>query len=122
MQEFTEIYPCQKCQHNEIFIITSHKKVIHTRSVEFVSFSLSFFLTLNTVVWFFYGLLVKDFYIYLPNILGFSFGLLQMVLYLIYKYWKKAPEEKKRPTTAKVATAKITLTVLIIWVLCHFDH
>jgi len=39
------------------------KRVIKTKSVEFMPLSLSFFLTLNAIMWFFYGLLLNDYYI-----------------------------------------------------------
>lgn len=81
-------------------------------------FLLSFFLTLSAVMWFFYGLLRKDYniavssykiynlircmkytifnciYMQIPNVLGFSFGVTQMVLYVIYKGAKAVVKEK----------------------------
>ncbi|KAF9668068.1 hypothetical protein SADUNF_Sadunf15G0088800 [Salix dunnii] len=72
--------------------------VIRTKSVEFMPFTLSFFLTLSAITWLFYGLLLKDFYIAIPNVVGFILGVLQMVLYVIYKNFKKVvPMESKLP-------------------------
>ncbi|KAH7857712.1 hypothetical protein Vadar_015713 [Vaccinium darrowii] len=42
-----------------------------------------------------------------PNILGFIFGVLQMVLYLIYKYCSRVPEEQQKlPSIVKLETIR----------------
>lgn len=85
------------------------KKVVQTKSVEFMPFWLSFFLSFSAVMWFFYGLLTKDIYVALPNIFGFLFGIVQMVLYAIYKLGReelKLPQVVK-PTATSVMTPEI---------------
>ncbi|KAL3734207.1 hypothetical protein ACJRO7_023538 [Eucalyptus globulus] len=61
------------------------RKVIKTRSVEFMPITLSIFLTRGAIVWFFYGFLLKDFFIAVPKVLGFVLGGVQIVLYAIYR-------------------------------------
>ncbi|KAA8537616.1 hypothetical protein F0562_027224 [Nyssa sinensis] len=70
------------------------RQVIRTKRVEFMPFSLSFFLTLCAIMWFFYGFFGKDFYIALPNVIGFLLGITQMILYLLYKKANKYGEMK----------------------------
>ncbi|XP_040383743.1 bidirectional sugar transporter SWEET11-like [Oryza brachyantha] len=74
--------------------------VIKTKSAEFMPFSLSFFLTLSAVAWFFYGLFTHDLYVTLPNVGGFFFGCVQMALYFIYRKPKTAAGALILPTTA----------------------
>ncbi|XP_041993626.1 bidirectional sugar transporter NEC1-like [Salvia splendens] len=66
------------------------RQVIRTRSVEFMPFALSFFLSLCATTWFFHGFFIRDYYIALPNILGLLLGVTQMILYCIYKDKKKS--------------------------------
>lgn len=76
-------------------------KVVKTKSVEFMPFNLSFFLTLSAVFWFAYGMFKKDVCVALPNVGGFILGMLQMLLYAIYRNKKVVTDEKKLPENTK---------------------
>ncbi|XP_022923939.1 bidirectional sugar transporter SWEET12-like isoform X3 [Cucurbita moschata] len=77
--------------------------VIRTKSVEFMPFSLSFFLTLSAITWLLYGVLLKDIYIALPNVPGFIFGIAQMILYIIYNKQEIAEEMTAAAAAANAA-------------------
>ncbi|KAG8057332.1 hypothetical protein GUJ93_ZPchr0002g26393 [Zizania palustris] len=77
--------------------------VVKTKSAEFMPFSLSFFLTLSAVAWFFYGLFTKDLYVTVPNIGGFFFGCIQMGLYFCYRKPKTAGGLTILPTSSTAA-------------------
>ncbi|KAI8548149.1 hypothetical protein RHMOL_Rhmol07G0249800 [Rhododendron molle] len=72
--------------------LSSMRMVVKTNSVEYMPFSLSFFLFLNAGVWSVYALLVKDYYVGVPNAVGFVLGSAQLILYTVYN--NKSPSTK----------------------------
>ncbi|CAM6017772.1 unnamed protein product [Sphagnum balticum] len=66
--------------------LTVMSMVIRTRSVEFMPFLLSLFNFINGAVWFGYAFVGQlDIFIAVPNGLGAFSGIVQLVLYAIYK-------------------------------------
>ncbi|KAJ4849732.1 hypothetical protein Tsubulata_016115 [Turnera subulata] len=81
------------------------RRVIKTKSVEYMPFTLSFTLTLCAALWFLYGFLRKDFFIAVPSMVGFAFGIAQLILYLIYKDSKKNMEIPKQQGGGSTGTS-----------------
>ncbi|XP_062208285.1 bidirectional sugar transporter SWEET3b [Phragmites australis] len=69
------------------------KQVITTKSVEFMPFYLSLFSFLSSALWMIYGLLGRDLFIASPNFIGCPMGILQLVLYCIYRRSDGAAEK-----------------------------
>ncbi|KAG8063423.1 hypothetical protein GUJ93_ZPchr0003g18250 [Zizania palustris] len=83
------------------------RTVVKTRSVEYMPFTLSFFLFLNAGVWSVYSLLVKDFFIGIPNAIGFALGTAQLALYLAYRRKKPAAAHKGEEEDEEVGVARL---------------
>ncbi|KAF8369363.1 hypothetical protein HHK36_032647 [Tetracentron sinense] len=88
------------------------RTVIKTKSVEYMPFSLSFFLFLNGGVWSVYSVLVKDYYIGVPNAIGFVLGSAQLVIYGLYKNKStsaKSTERKEEEGSAHLVKKSIEM-------------
>ncbi|KAH0464501.1 hypothetical protein IEQ34_007287 [Dendrobium chrysotoxum] len=69
--------------------------VIKTKSVEFMPFHLSLATFLMSISFFSYGMLLRDFFIYIPNGIGSVLGIIQLVLYGHYR--EKSREDYTLP-------------------------
>ncbi|KAI3472470.1 hypothetical protein Pfo_031165 [Paulownia fortunei] len=65
--------------------LAAMRMVIKMKSVKYMPFFLSFFQFLNAGVWSAYAVLIKDYYIGVPNGIGFLLGSAQLILYVVYK-------------------------------------
>ncbi|XP_076922587.1 bidirectional sugar transporter SWEET15-like [Bidens hawaiensis] len=72
-----------------VFIFYAPKKpkiqAIKTKSVECMSILSILLVTLSSVTWFFYGILLGDISIVIPNVLGFTLGVIQIIICCVYK-------------------------------------
>ncbi|XP_066310399.1 LOB domain-containing protein 6-like isoform X2 [Miscanthus floridulus] len=77
--------------------------VIKTKSVEFMPFLLSLAVFLCGTSWFIYGLLGRDPFIIIPNGCGSFLGLVQLILYFIYRKNKGPAAPAGKGETAAAA-------------------
>ncbi|XP_020232894.1 bidirectional sugar transporter SWEET12 [Cajanus cajan] len=68
--------------------------VIRTKSVEFLPFPLSLLLLISAIMWLLYGISLKDIYVTLPNVVGLTFGVIQIGLYAMYRNNKPSKDQK----------------------------
>nr|ACF85395.1 unknown [Zea mays] len=80
--------------------------VIKTKSVEFMPFLLSLAVFLCGTSWFIYGLLGRDPFIIIPNGCGSFLGLMQLILYAIYRK-NKGPAAPAGKGEAAAAAAEV---------------
>ncbi|MED6120168.1 hypothetical protein PIB30_018374 [Stylosanthes scabra] len=76
------------------------RTVIKTKSVEYMPFLLSLFMFLNAGAWALYSLLLRDFYIGIPNFVGLVLGSAQLTVYLMYKEKARADSGKGNMVSA----------------------
>ncbi|CAH1433766.1 unnamed protein product [Lactuca virosa] len=84
-------------------------QVVKTKSIDFMPFPLSCFLTLSAMMWFAYGMFTSDLCVTVPNVLGFVLGIIQMS---VYKYYKQnirnvpgIPEAKEQEHIINIKTS-----------------
>ncbi|KAG5626053.1 hypothetical protein H5410_011271 [Solanum commersonii] len=56
--------------------------VIRSKTVECMSFLLSFFLLLNAGAWFAFAMFLQDPYLIVPNVVGLASGSAQLIIYI----------------------------------------
>ncbi|XP_062204569.1 bidirectional sugar transporter SWEET6a-like [Phragmites australis] len=85
--------------------LTVMRKVITTKSVEYMPFFLSLVSFLNGVCWTAYALIRFDLYVTIPNGLGAFFGLVQLILYACY--YKSTPKKEKNVELPTVVSSNV---------------
>ncbi|XP_057778759.1 bidirectional sugar transporter SWEET16-like [Salvia miltiorrhiza] len=64
--------------------LSAVRNVVRTKSVEYMPFWLCLSLVVNAAVWFSFAMLLKDYYVLVPNAVGIVFGSLQLSVYFVY--------------------------------------
>ncbi|KAK4476710.1 hypothetical protein RD792_015870 [Penstemon davidsonii] len=76
--------------------LSAMRTVIRTKSIKYMPFFLSFLQFLNSGVWSAYALLIRDFYIGVPNVIGFVLSSAQLILITLYYKDKSSPELEEK--------------------------
>ncbi|OIW15252.1 hypothetical protein TanjilG_16502 [Lupinus angustifolius] len=84
------------------------KKVIQTKSVEFMPLPLSLCTFLATTLWLTYGALIRDIFVAGPSVVGIPLGILQLVLHCKYRK-KSVLEEPNKGDMEKGNLEKVEL-------------
>ncbi|KAL7674913.1 hypothetical protein ACOME3_001184 [Neoechinorhynchus agilis] len=58
--------------------------VVNQRATSGMSFKLSFMTLLAGIIWASYGIVLADYYVFLPNMIGCCLGIIQVTLFLIF--------------------------------------
>ncbi|XP_020206213.1 bidirectional sugar transporter SWEET3 [Cajanus cajan] len=75
--------------------LVAMKKVIQTKSVEFMPLPLSLCSFLASSLWLTYGLLIRDIFVAGPSVIGTPLGILQLVLHCKYRTRRETEENNK---------------------------
>ncbi|CAN8252746.1 unnamed protein product [Cochlearia groenlandica] len=94
--------------------LVAMKKVIETKSVEYMPFSLSLFSFLASSLWMAYGLLSHDLFLASPNMVGTPLGILQLIIYVKYKNKKETPPTILAITSTCIDDEKNKTTLEIV--------
>ncbi|XP_022150125.1 bidirectional sugar transporter SWEET4-like [Momordica charantia] len=88
--------------------LTIMKKVITTKSVKYMPFTLSLANFLNGCIWTAYALVKFDIYMLISNGVGAVSGFLQLILYAYYSVWGSKDEENtdKEPNRIQLSTMR----------------
>ncbi|GBG78857.1 hypothetical protein CBR_g28082 [Chara braunii] len=74
--------------------------VIRTKSAEFLPITLILYMGANGLMWLLYAITIKDIYVFLPNMLGVSLSIGQIILYIMYR--SPLPEDAEKPCGPRV--------------------
>eukprot|EP00244_Chara_vulgaris_P015113 TRINITY_DN997_c0_g1_i4.p1 TRINITY_DN997_c0_g1~~TRINITY_DN997_c0_g1_i4.p1 ORF type:complete len:467 (-),score=80.07 TRINITY_DN997_c0_g1_i4:933-2297(-) len=68
--------------------------VIRTKSAEFLPITFILYMAANGLMWLLYAVTIRDIYVFLPNMLGVSLSIGQIILYIMYRRFTPTDTEK----------------------------